>query len=86
MDSCFINGLAEDLKQRGLGIQAGGVLTPLLMYADDIVLLASSVEELREMNKMATDYAFKNRYQLNGEKSAVNGLQRQQGALRASAG
>ena len=69
--SCFINGLAEDLRQRGLGIQAGGVLTPLLMYADDIVLLASSVEELREMNKMATDYAFKNRYQFNGKKSAV---------------
>jgi len=70
--SCFINGLAEDLRDRGLGVQsAAGILTPLLMYADDIVLLASSVDQLREMNKVASDYAFKNRYQFNGRKSAV---------------
>ena len=69
--SCFINGLAEDLRARGFGVVAGGVLTPLLMYADDIVLLASTVAELREMNKVATEYAFKNRYQFNGKKSAV---------------
>jgi hypothetical protein len=67
--SCFINGLAEDLRERGLGVQAAGILTPLLMYADDIVLLASSVPELRAMNKVATDYAFANRYQFNGKKS-----------------
>ena len=41
------------------------------MYADDIVLLASSVPELRAMNKVATDYAFANRYQFNGTKSNV---------------
>jgi hypothetical protein len=69
--SCFINGLAEDLRERGLGVQAAGVLTPLLMYADDIVLLASSVAELRAMNKVATDYAHANRYQFNGKKSNV---------------
>jgi hypothetical protein len=69
--SCFINGLAEDLRERGLGVQAAGILTPLLMYADDIVLLASSVSELRAMNKVATDYAFANRYQFNGTKSNV---------------
>jgi predicted secreted protein len=69
--SCFINGLAEDLRERGLGVQAAGILTPLLMYADDIVLLASSVPELRAMNKVATDYAFANRYQFNGSKSNV---------------
>jgi hypothetical protein len=70
--SCFINGLAEDLRDRGLGVQsAAGILAPLLMYADDIVLLASSVDQLREMNKVASDYAFKNRYQFNGRKSAV---------------
>ena len=67
--SCFINGLAEDLRERGLGVQAAGILTPLLMYADDIVLLASNVPELREMNKVATYYAFANRYQFNGKKS-----------------
>jgi hypothetical protein len=69
--SCFINGLAEDLKKRRLGVQAAGVLTLLLMYADDIVLLSSSVAELRAMNKVATDYAHANRYQFNGKKSNV---------------
>jgi len=69
--SCFINGLAEELKSKGLGVRIAGILTPLLMYADDVVLLAATVEELRTMNQVVTDYAFKNRYQLNGEKSAV---------------
>lgn len=69
--SCFINGLAEDLRKRGLGVKAAGILTPLLMYADDIVLLAASVPELRAMNKVATNYAFTNRYQFNGKKSNV---------------
>lgn len=69
--SCFINGMAEDLRDQGFGVQAAGILTPLLMYADDIVLLASSVPELRAMNKVATDYAFANRYQFNGKKSNV---------------
>jgi hypothetical protein len=69
--SCFINSLAVELKNKGLGIRIAGILTPLLMYADDIVLLASSVEELRCMNQVVTEYAFKNRYRLNGKKSAV---------------
>ena len=29
--SCFINGLAEDLKERGLGVRTAGILTPVLM-------------------------------------------------------
>lgn len=63
--------MVDDLKQKGLGIKIAGVLTPLLMYADDVVLLAGSVEELRAMNQVVTDYAYRNRYGLNGDKSAV---------------
>jgi hypothetical protein len=69
--ACFINALADELKQKGLGIVIAGRRIPLLMYADDIVFLASSVNELREMNKCVTEFARRNRYQLNGEKSAV---------------
>jgi len=69
--ACFINGLAEELKNKGMGIIIAGKRTPLLMYADDVVFLAGSVKELREMNQVVTDYARRNRYQLNGEKSAV---------------
>ena len=69
--SCFINGLAEDLKTSNMGLRIAGIHTPLLMYADDIVLLASSVQELREMNTIVSNYAHRNRYTLNGDKSAV---------------
>jgi hypothetical protein len=69
--SCFVNGLAEELKRRGLGITIGGVHTPLLMYADDIVMMAGTVNELREMNIVASEYARLNRFRHNGDKSAV---------------
>jgi hypothetical protein len=69
--ACFINGLAEELKGKGFGVQIAGKLTPLLMYADDVVFLAGSIEELRQMNDVVTGYARRNRYRLNGDKSAV---------------
>jgi hypothetical protein len=63
--------LAEELIDKGMGIQIAGIRTPLLMYADDIVLLASSIAELRAMNQIVSDFAFRNRYSHNGQKSAV---------------
>ena len=47
------------------------VLTSLLMYADDVVLLASTISELHAMNRVASEYANLNRFRHNGEKSAV---------------
>jgi hypothetical protein len=41
------------------------------MYADDIVLLATSIGELHRMNRVATQFAMKNRFRHNGDKSAV---------------
>jgi len=41
------------------------------MYADDIVLLANSQDELAHMNAIASNFARRNRFQLNGKKSAV---------------
>ena len=69
--SCFIDGLSAELKARGFGVQIGEIRVPLLMYADDIVMLASTVSELTQMNAVATEYAFKYRFKHNGEKSAV---------------
>ena len=69
--SCFIDGLVEELKSRGLGIMFCGRRIPLLMYADDIVMFASSVSELQQMNDVASEYARKNRFRHNGKKSAV---------------
>ena len=36
----YINGLHAALRDRGLGVLVFGKLVPLLLYADDIVLLA----------------------------------------------
>ncbi|MFN9914681.1 MAG: reverse transcriptase domain-containing protein, partial [Pirellulaceae bacterium] len=69
--SCFIDGMTEELKRRGLGIRIAGVLVPLLLYADDIVLLASTISELKQMNQVASEYAFRYRFRHNGDKSAV---------------
>ena len=67
----FIDGLACALKAQGLGVMIAGRRVPLLMYADDMVMLASSQLELARMNAVASEFARKHRFQFNGEKSAV---------------
>jgi hypothetical protein len=69
--SNFIDGLARALKDAGHGIVVAGRRVPLLMYADDIVLLAASLPELERMNAVATKFARQHRFQFNGEKSGV---------------
>ena len=69
--SNFIDSLAVQLKRAGFGVMVAGVRVPLLMYADDIVLLAGSPDELEAMNGIVSEFARQNRFQFNGEKSAV---------------
>ncbi len=42
----YINGLVRVIKESGIGINVGGEIIALLLYADDIVLLAESQQEL----------------------------------------
>jgi hypothetical protein len=67
----FIDGLAKELRARGLGVPIAGRRIALLMYADDIVMLAATQHELQLMNKIATRFAQRHRFQFNGEKSGV---------------
>ena len=69
--SCFIDGLARELKAAGLGVWVAGVQVPLLMYADDIVLMAASQSELVRMSSVVSRFARRNRFEFNGEKSGV---------------
>ena len=69
--SVFIDGLARALKARGLGVLAAGTRIPLLMYADDIVLLASTERELLAMCEAVSEYARTHRFQFNGFKCGV---------------
>ena len=67
----FIDGLAKALKARGLGVSIAGRRIGLLMYADDIVMLAATQRELELMNKVASRFAQRHRFQFNGDKSGV---------------
>ena len=42
----YIDGLHNALREAGLGVRIFGRLVPLLMYADDIVVLARDAEEM----------------------------------------
>jgi hypothetical protein len=54
--SVYIDGLHKALRRRGLGMWIYGKLVPLLLYADDIALLAPSAAMLREMLTVVSDY------------------------------
>ena len=67
----FIDGLAKALKAAGMGVTIAGRRVALLMYADDIVMLAATQRDLQMMNKIASRFARQHRFQFNGDKSGV---------------
>ena len=66
--SLFINGLAREIKEKGKGVDVGGRRVRLLMYADDIVLLAESARDLQSMLDVVTSYSKRWRFRLNPKK------------------
>ena len=69
--NCFINNVTKQFEEHQMGVTVNGKLIPALMYADDIVILATSTYELQTMLDMMTSFAFKNRLQYNNIKSNV---------------
>lgn len=55
--SLFINGLGEELKKKGIGVKLGNIKIPILMFADDIVLIGNTKAELLELMKITYDYS-----------------------------
>ena len=47
--SLFINDLAKEIKAAGYGISVGNDKVPILLYADDIVLLSESEDDMQNM-------------------------------------
>ena len=45
--SIYINGLAKEVASSSLGIDVDGKNVAILLYADDIVLIAGSIESLQ---------------------------------------
>jgi hypothetical protein len=69
--SAYVNGLVLFLKNRGLGLWVYGSLVPLLLYADDIVLLAPTGDHLQRMLDALSEYARKWRFEVNIDKTNV---------------
>jgi hypothetical protein len=66
--SLFINGLAREINEKGKGVDIGGRRVRLLMYADDIVLLAESARDLQNMLDVVTAYSRRWRFRVNPKK------------------
>ena len=45
----YINDLVSDMKQLNLGIDIDGEKVCILLYADDVILMTETEEELKEL-------------------------------------
>ena len=68
----FINDLALQLKPLGKGVPVGDQLKSILLYADDVVLLAENAHDLQYMLDMLTDWCLANRMSVNASKNVVH--------------
>ena len=68
--SIFIDGLAEVVKKVG-GARYGKLMVSLLLFADDIVLVAENAKMLQKMLDAVYDYSKKFRFRFNKDKSNV---------------
>ena len=62
------NGLAKKINAETKGIKVGERRVRLLLYADDIVLLAESAKDLQKMLDIVTQYSRQWRFRVNPKK------------------
>ena len=67
----FVDRLAREVRALNLGVPAAGKRLSLLLYADDIVLLADSQEELQRMLGAVQAFCRRWRVQVNMSKTKV---------------
>jgi hypothetical protein len=67
----FIDGVVEELRRRRLGVEEAGVWVGIVLYADDMALLARSREELEAMMAVVVEYSRRWRFGLNAGKTKV---------------
>jgi hypothetical protein len=70
----FIDGIIRRLHDNNLGVVIEGRRIPGLLYADDLVLLAKSQQELQAMLAVCESFAKEVRLRFNVNKSAVVAL------------
>src|SRR3954468_14043097 len=69
--SIFIQGLSDMLIAEGFGMSVCGTRVPVLLYADDIVLLAEDSDELQAMLDAVSRYAVQWQFRFNPKKCSV---------------
>lgn len=69
--SLFINDLALEIKHLNLGIHLGSVTVGILLYADDVALLAESVEDLQTMLNVLHNWCCRWRLVINQAKTQI---------------
>ena len=67
----FIDSMAREAKTLGLGVDYGGQLVAILLYADDVVLLANLQEDLQKLLDAAAAFFKRWRLEVNLRKTKV---------------
>ncbi len=65
----YVMGMMEQLEEGEMGLKVEGVLCGGLMYADDIVLMADTADELQRMLHRVGRYAEQWKFKFNARKS-----------------
>jgi hypothetical protein len=65
----FIDGLAQKIKEEAAKMRAGVMGIAVLLFADDIVLIAKDQKELQALLDVVFEYSCKWRFQFNIKKS-----------------
>ena len=56
--SVFVNGLIKEMREKVQGgVKVGDRVVQMLLFADDVVLLAESPEQLQEMLDVLCEYS-----------------------------
>ena len=67
----YIDGMLQEIKNKGLGCNVGDVNCGILGYADDVILLAPTRESLNAIVRCCESYAKSFHIKFNGKKSKL---------------
>jgi len=67
----FINDLVDDINSLNLGVTCGNLQVSILLYADDIVLIADNETDLQKMLDQCTSWTEKWKLTVNTDKTKI---------------
>ena len=67
--AAYLEGLVDNIEVSGLGVRVGAKLVNVLLYADDIILVANSVGELQSLVKITEEYGKAHEMAFNPKKT-----------------